>query len=77
MTAEQIEYLAELIFQKMIKRQEEWDKESGYIATTARESLLAEIVALSLVKSDYLDTEQYEKAAEVQQKINKLRDSLK
>lgn len=77
MTEDQMEHIAELVFQKMLKKQEEWDKHSGYISTTARESILAEIVALNLVKADFLDTEQYEKLAEVQQKINELRDSLK
>lgn len=77
MTEEQMERIAELVFQKMLKKQEEWDKNSGYISTTARESILAEIVALNLVKSDYLETENYEKMAEIQKKINKLRDSLK
>lgn len=77
MKEEQMEYIAELIFQKMLKKQEEWDKENGYIATTARESILSEIVALNLIKSDYLDTEQYEKVNEIQQKINRLKESLK
>jgi protein-arginine kinase activator protein McsA len=76
MTDQQVEQIAELVFQKMLKKQEEWDKSSGYTATTARESILAEIVALSLVKSDYLETENYEKAAEIQEKINKLRYSM-
>jgi hypothetical protein len=76
MTDQQIEQIAEAVFQKMLAKQEEWDKSSGYISTTARESILAEIVALSLVKSDYLETENYEKAAEIQEKINKLRDSM-
>ena len=77
MTDQQIEQIAEAVFQKMLAKQEEWDKSSGYTATTARESILAEIVALSLVKSDYLETENYEKAAEIQKEINKIRDSLK
>ncbi len=76
MTDQQIEQLAELVFQKMLAKQEEWDKTSGYISTTARESILAEIVALSLVKSDYLETENYEEAHKIQEKIKKLRDSL-
>lgn len=76
MTDQQIEQIAELVFQKMLKKQEEWDKSSGYTVTTARESILAEIVALSLVKADYLETENYEKVAEIQEKINKLRDSM-
>lgn len=77
MTEDQIERIAELVFQKMLKKQEEWDKSSGYISTTARESILAEIVALNLVKADYLESEQYEKMAEIQEKINKLKTSLK
>jgi hypothetical protein len=76
MTDQQIEQIAEAVFQKMLAKQEEWDKASGYISTTARESILAEIVALSLVKADYLETEEYEKAHQVQEKIKKLRDSL-
>jgi protein-arginine kinase activator protein McsA len=76
MTDQQIEQIAEAVFQKMLAKQEEWDKSSGYISTTARESILAEIVALSLVKADYIETENYEGASEVQKKINKLRDSM-
>ena len=76
MTEQQIEQIAEAVFQKMLAKQEEWDKNSGYIATTARESILAEIVALNLVKSDYLAAEDYKKVDEIQKKINKLKSSL-
>lgn len=76
MTDQQVEQIAELVFQKMLAKQEEWDKASGYTDTTARESILAEIVALSLVKADYIETENYEDASEIQKKINKLRDSM-
>jgi len=76
MTEQQIEQIAEAVFQKMLAKQEEWDKASGYIATTARESILAEIVALNLVKSDYLAAEDYKKVDEIQKKINKLKSSL-
>jgi len=76
MTDQQIEQIAEAVFQKMLAKQEEWDKASGYIATTARESILAEIVALNLVKSDYLAAEDYKKVDEIQKKINKLKSSL-
>ena len=77
MTDKQIEQIAEAVFQKMLAKQEEWDKASGYISITARETILAEIVALNLVKADYLEAEQYEKMAEIQEKINKLKTSLK
>ena len=77
MTEYQMERIAELVFQKMLKKQEEWDKNTHYITTTDREAILAEIVALNLVKTDYLEAEQYEKMAEIQEKINKLKTSLK
>ena len=76
MTDKQIEQLAELVFQKMLAKQAEWDKENGYIITTDREAILAEIVALSLVKADYIEIENYEEAHKIQEKIKKLRDSL-
>ena len=76
MTDKQIEQLAELVFQKMLAKQAEWDKENGYIITTDREAILAEIVALSLVKTDYIEVENYEAAHKIQEKIKKLRDSL-
>lgn len=76
MTDLQIEKIAEAVFQKMLAKQEEWDKTCGYISTTTRESVLAEIVALSLVKADYLDAEKYEEAHKVQIKIKILRDSI-
>lgn len=83
MTEEQIEKIAELIFQKMLSKQDEWDRQNGYIYITDGEeitevdAILAEIDALNLAKEKHISNENYEKASEIQKKINKLRENLK
>jgi protein-arginine kinase activator protein McsA len=83
MIEEQIEQIAELIFQKMLSKQDEWDRQNGYIYITDGEeitevdAILAEIDALNLAKDKHIANENYEKASEIQKKINKLRENLK
>jgi hypothetical protein len=82
MTEEQIERLAELIVQKMIVKQEEWERQNGYIyisdgeEITDNDVIIAEIDVLNISKAKCIEEENYEKASEIQKKINKLRDSI-
>jgi protein-arginine kinase activator protein McsA len=82
MTDEQIERLAELIVQKMIVKQEEWERQNGYIyisdgeEITDNDVIMAEIDVLNISKAKCIEEEDYEKASEIQKKINKLRDSI-
>jgi hypothetical protein len=75
MTEGEIEMVAQLIFEKLIALQD--DVERQYMYTSDNEAIIAEITALSLVKMDYIEVENYEGASEVQKKINKLRNELK
>jgi protein-arginine kinase activator protein McsA len=83
MTDKDAEKIAELVFQKMVAKQAEWDAQNGQIyyesgiKLSDRETSLSQIVALNLVKAAYIDAEEYERAAEIQKEINKIRDSLK
>lgn len=74
MTEGQIERLAELIFQKILAKQDEWEKQFYYKAD--RDFLIAEIVRLNIFKIEAVENEEYEKASEIQKEINKLRESL-
>lgn len=75
MTEDQIEQLAELIFQKLLAMQDVWEAE--YYVTTDREFYLSEIVRLNLVKMEAVETENYEMASETQKEINRIRELLK
>lgn len=66
MTEEQIERIAELVFQKMVAKQEEWDNQNA----------IQEIVRLNLVKAGYIDREEYLKANEIQKQIDNLKNSM-
>ena len=74
MTEEQIERLAELVFQKLLAKQEEWDQQ--YNSKIDRNHLIAEIVRLNVVKMDLVNDEQYEEAGKIQKEINKIRELL-
>lgn len=74
MTEEQLERLAELVFQKLLAKQEEWDQQ--YHNKIDRNHLIAEIVRLNVVKMDLVNDEQYEEAGRIQKEINKIREIL-
>jgi hypothetical protein len=76
MTEKEIEKLAELITDKLIAKQQEYDeqfhvdlqetmmKDGGFVRQVSEEELLlAEIARLMTLLSSYEDKEQYEKAA--------------
>ena len=55
MTEDQLERLAELVFQKLLAKQEEWDQQ--YNNKIDRNHLVAEIVRLNVVKMDLVNDE--------------------
>ncbi len=89
MTNKEIDKLAELIADKLIAKQKEYDeqfhidlqetmeKEGGFIRQVSEEELmLAEIARLMTLLSSYEDRELYEKAAIINRKINHLKNKL-
>ena len=81
--------LADIIVNKLIEKQKEYDeqfhidiqetmmKDGGYIRQISTEELLlAEIGRLMTLLSSYEDKEQYEKAAIIKNKIDKLKNKL-
>ena len=89
MTEKEIEKLAELITDKLIAKQKEYDeqfhidlqetmmKDGGFVRQVPEEELLlAEIARLMTLLSSYEDKEQYEKAAIIKNKIDKLKTKL-
>ena len=83
MTEKEIEKLAELITDKLIAKQQEYDeqfhidlqetmmKDGGFVRQVSEEELLlAEIARLMTLLSSYEDKEQYEKAAIIKNKID-------
>ena len=66
MTNEDCEKIAELVFQKMVAKQDEWDNQNA----------IQEIVRLNLVKAGFIDREEYLKANEIQKKIDNLKNSM-
>lgn len=89
MTEKEIEKLAELITDKLIAKQQEYDeqfhvdlqetmmKDGGFVRQVSEEELLlAEIARLMTLLSSYEDKEQYEKAAIIKNKIDKLKNKL-
>lgn len=95
MTREQMEELAEIIFQKLVQKQAEFDKKffeelkstgrrfeieyntEYYPPKSHKEKLVAEYKRLSSLLSRYEEEEQYEKAAIIKNKLNKIEDKLK
>ena len=82
--------LADIIVDKLIEKQKEYVeqfhidiqetmmKDGGYIRQLSTEELLlAEIGRLMTLLSSYEDKEQYEKAAIIKNKIDKLKNKLK
>jgi hypothetical protein len=89
MTEEEMNKLADIIVDKLIEKQKEYDeqfhidiqetmmKDGGYIRQLSTEELLlAEIGRLMTLLSSYEDKEQYEKAAIIKNKIDKLKNKL-
>ncbi len=89
MTNKQIDKLAELIADKLIAKQKEYDEQFhidlqetiseklGKVEYVSKEELLlAELARLMTLLSSYEKSEQYEKAAIINRKINHLKNKL-
>ena len=87
MTEEQIERIAELVFQKLVKKQEEWDKQ---FAEEIRDQVVMDIVIKEKQLPDIdtrinnlqahlerlLEKELYTEAAAVKERIDELKKEL-
>lgn len=87
MTDEQIERIAELVFQKLVKKQEEWDKQ---FAEEIRDQVVMDIVIKEKQLPDIdtrinnlqahlerlLEKELYTEAAAVKERIDELKKEL-
>lgn len=74
MSDEDIEKIASSVFQKLLAKQEEWDKH--YYYASDRQTLIDKITALNLIKDQYIADEKYELAMEITGKIKIITDEL-
>ncbi len=90
MTNEELEILAELLFDKLMERQEELDREfeenvqdmfkAGFTAEiklTEEELMIGELARLQTLMMLYENKEEYEKAAVLLKKVNDIKNRLK
>ena len=90
MTNEELEILAELLFDKLMERQEEYDREfeenvqdmfkAGFTAEiklTAEELMIGELARLQTLMMLYENKEEYEKAAVLLKKVNDIKKRLR
>jgi len=73
MTDEQMENIADLVVQKLVKLQQDGEI---YLGLAREEVLLAEIARLTTLLSMYEEREQYEAAAIIHNKIKNLESKL-
>ena len=74
MTEEEIENIANLVVQKLVKLQQDGEI---YLGLAQEEVLLAEIARLTTLLSMYEEREHYEAAAIIHNKIKNLESKLK
>ena len=90
MTNEELEILAELLFDKLMERQEEYDREfeenvqdmfkAGFTAEiklTEEELMIGELARLQTLMMLYENKEEYEKAAVLLKKVNDIKNKLR
>ena len=90
MTNEELEILAELLFDKLMQRQEELDREfeenvqdmfkAGFTAEiklTEEELMIGELARLQTLMMLYENKEEYEKAAVLLKKVNDIKKRLR
>ena len=90
MTNEELEILAELLFDKLMQRQEEYDREfeesvqdmfkAGFTAEiklTEEELMIGELARLQTLMMLYENKEEYEKAAVLLKKVNDIKKKLR
>ena len=90
MTNKELEILAELLFDKLMERQEEYDREfeesvqdmfkAGFTAElklTEEELMIGELARLQTLMMLYENKEEYEKAAVLLKKVNDIKKRLR
>ncbi len=90
MTDKELEILAELLFDKLMERQEEYDREfeesvqdmfkAGFTAElklTEEELMIGELARLQTLMMLYENKEEYEKAAVLLKKVNDIKKRLR
>ncbi len=90
MTNKELEILAELLFDKLMQRQEEYDREfeenvqemfkAGFAAElklTEEELMIGELARLQTLMMLYENKEEYEKAAVLLKKVNDIKKRLR
>jgi hypothetical protein len=82
MTEDQVERIAELVFQKLIKKQEEWDQQYNKDIYTELEisdsvNIATQLAVAEMLLKQYIEIEDYVLAGEIQKTIILLNDRLK
>jgi hypothetical protein len=82
MTEDQVERIAELVFQKLIKKQEEWDQQFNKDIYTELEisdsvNIATQLAVAEMLLKQYIESEDYILAGEIQKTIMLLNDKLK
>ncbi len=82
MTDDQVERIAELVFQKLIKKQEEWDQQFNKDIYTELEindsvNIATQLAVAEMLLKQYIESEDYILAGEIQKTIMLLNDKLK
>ena len=90
MTDKELEILAELLFDKLMERQEEYDREfeesvqdmfkAGFtseLKLTEEELMIGELARLQTLMMLYENKEEYEKAAVLLKKVNDIKKKLR
>lgn len=75
MSDEDIEKIASSVFQKLLAKQEEWDKH--YYYASDKQVFIDKITALNIIKQQYIADEKYELVIEINEKIKVISDELK
>lgn len=82
MTENQVERIAELVFQKLIKKQEEWDQQFNKDIYTELEisdsvNIATQLAVAEMLLKQYIESEDYVLAGEIQKTIMLLNNKLK
>jgi hypothetical protein len=81
MTDDQVEKIAELVFQKLLKKQEEWDQQYNKDIYTELEiddsvHIATQLAVAEMLLKEYIEAEDYLLAGEIQKTIKILNDKL-
>lgn len=82
MTEDQVERIAELVFQKLVKKQEEWEEQYNKDIYTELEindsvTIATQLAVAEMLLKQYIESEDYILAGEIQKTIVVLNEKLK